>query len=112
MRCHLYSTKKSHITPIAIPIKLKAELECMERVHVIKKVTKLTDSVNSLDSVEKPNSSIRMCLDPKYLNGVIKILHYPNKTIDFILPDMIDLKMFSKFDARSCYWLFVLTEKT
>ena len=68
--------------PIAIRDKLKAELEHMEREHVIKKVTKPTDWVNSLVTVEKPNGSIRICLDPKDLNDAIKRPHYPNKTLD------------------------------
>ena len=97
--------------PIAIRDKLKAELERMEREHVIKKVTKPTDWVNSLVTVEKPNGSIRICLDPKDLNDAIKRPHYPNKTLDDILPDLTDAKIFSRFDARSGYWSIVLTEK-
>ena len=98
--------------PIAIRDKLKAELERMEREHVIKKVTKPTDWVNSLVTVEKPNGSIRICLDPKDLNDAIKRPHYPNKTLDDILPDLTDAKIFSRFDARSGYWSIVLTEKS
>ena len=84
----------------------------MEREHVIKKVTKPTDWVNSLVTVEKPNGSIWICLDPKDLNDAIKRPHYPNKTLDDILPDLTDAKIFSRFDARSGNWSIVLTEKS
>ena len=79
---------------------------------VMQKVTKSTDWVNSLVTVEKPNGSIRICLDPKDLNDAIKRPHYPNKTLDDILPDLTDAKIFSRFDARSGYWSIVLTEKS
>ena len=68
--------------------------------------------LNSLVTVEKPNGSIRICLDPKDLNGAIKRPHYPNKTLDDILPDLTDAKIFSRFDARSGYWSIDLTEKS
>ena len=84
----------------------------MEREHFIKKVTKPTDWVNSLVAVEKLNGSIRICLDPKDLNDAIKRPHYPNKTLDDILPDLTDAKIFSRFDARSGYRSIVLTEKS
>ena len=83
----------------------------MGREHVFKKVTKPTDWLNSLVTVDKPNGSIRICLNPKDLNDVIKRQQYPNKTLDDILPDFTDAKIFSRFDARSGYWYIVLTEK-
>ena len=83
----------------------------MERDQVISKVTMLTDWVNSLVTVEKPNCSPRVCLDPKELNDAIKRHHYPNKTLEDILPDLTDEKVFSKFDARSGYWCIVLSHR-
>ena len=83
----------------------------MERDQVISKVTEPTDWVNSLVTVEKPNGSLRVCLDPKDLNDAIKRPHYPNKTLDDILPDLTGAKVFFKFDARSGYWSIVLSHK-
>jgi hypothetical protein len=51
--------------PIALQPKLKEELDRMERLGVVSKVTEPTDWVSSLVVVEKPNGSIRVCLDPK-----------------------------------------------
>lgn len=84
----------------------------MESLGIIKKVTTPTDWVNSLVTVEKTNGSLRVCLDPKDLNNAIKRPHYPNRTLDDILPELSNATVFSKFDARSGYWSVQLTEKS
>ena len=99
-----YNCTPPRRVPVALRDKLKAELDRMEKQHVISKITEPTDWVNSLVTVEKPNVSLRVCLDPKDLNDAIKRPHYPNKTLEDILPDLTDAKVFSKFDARSGYW--------
>ena len=50
--------------PIAIQPKLKEELDRMENLGVISKVTEPTDWVSSLVIVHKPDGRIRVCLDP------------------------------------------------
>ncbi|XP_052820412.1 uncharacterized protein K02A2.6-like [Mya arenaria] len=97
--------------PVAIKDKLKVELDRMEHLNVTCKVTEPTDWVNSLVTVEKANGSLRICLDPKDLNDAIKRPHYPNKTLDDILPELSNATIFSKLDACSGYWSIKLTEK-
>ena len=58
--------------PYSIRTRLKNKLEEMERDHIIQKVNYPTDWVSSLVIVEKPDSSLRLCLDPKDLNNVIR----------------------------------------
>ena len=48
----------------------KSELDLMEKLNVIAKVTEPTDRVNS--DVQKANADIGICLDPKYLNHTIR----------------------------------------
>ena len=98
--------------PVAIKDKLKVELERMENQNIICKVTEPTDWVNSLVTVEKTDGSLRICLDPKDLNRAIKRPHYPNKTLDDILPELSNAKVFSKLDARSGYWSIKLSERS
>ena len=98
--------------PIAICNKLKLELDRMEKEKVIVKVTKPTDWVNSLVTVEKANGSLRVCLDPKDLNNAIMRPHYPTKSLDDILPDLAGATIFSKMDARSGYWSIKLTDRS
>ena len=58
--------------PISMLEKLKAELERMKKLDVIRKVDEPTDWVSSLVIIEKPDGNIRLCLDPKDLNKAIK----------------------------------------
>ena len=90
--------------PIALHAKLKAELDRMESLGVIDRVTELTDWVNSLVVVQKPNGQIRVCFDPKDLNKAIKRHHYQLPTAEDILSRMSGAKFFSKLDASSGYW--------
>ena len=63
-------------------------------------------------TVEIPNGNLRICLDPEDLSDAIKRPHYPNWTLEDILPDLTDAKVLSKFDARSGYWSIVLSKRS
>ena len=41
-------------------------------------------TLNSIVVMEKPNGSLRICLDPKDLNKAIKREHYPVPTVDMV----------------------------
>ena len=71
-----------------------------------------TDWVSSLVVVEKKNGKLRVCLDPKNLNAVLKRSHYPMPTFEDIIPDLNKAKVFSTFDARNGYWQIQLTEES
>ncbi len=84
--------------PVALRQPLKAELQRMEQNGIIESVTKPTDWVNSLVIVQKPNGSLRLCLDPQVLNNAIRRPHYPMKTLEDILPDLSDAKLMREPD--------------
>ena len=48
----------------------------MIKMEIIVPVQEPSDWVNNLVAVEKPNGSIRICLDPRDLNKAIKRPHY------------------------------------
>ena len=48
----------------------------------------------------KPDGSIRLCIDPHYLNQELKQSHYPLPVIDDILPGLSKVKVFSKADLQ------------
>ena len=50
------------------------------------------------------SDSIRLCLDPKYLNQAIMHPHYASKTVEEMSYSLCGAKFFSKLDARSGYW--------
>ena len=56
--------------------KLNTEFNRMVSLGVIEKVDKRTDWVNSIVIVEKSNGDIRICLDPKDLNLVLRNLRF------------------------------------
>ena len=53
-----------------------------EKEGVIRKVKKPTEWVNSIVTTEKPDGSLRLCLDPKDLNEAIVRPHYPVPKFD------------------------------
>jgi len=62
--------------PAALRDRVKEELDDMEKRGVVRKVEEPTDWVNSMAIVEKPNGSLRICLDPRHLNKAIKREHF------------------------------------
>ena len=98
--------------PYALKDRVKEELDKMEKLEVIEKVTEPTDWVNSLVIAEKPNGKLRLCLDPKDLNEAIKRPHYSTKTLEEALAEMPNDKCFSKLDAQSGYWQLKLDKKS
>ena len=68
--------------------------------------------VSSMVIVKKPNGNIRVCLDPKDLNKVLKCSHYPMPTINDILPELSRAKVFSVFDVKNGFWHIELDEES
>ncbi|KAI8506223.1 hypothetical protein Bbelb_156500 [Branchiostoma belcheri] len=99
--------------PVSLRDPLKAELDRMERLGVIRKVDEPTDWVNSLVVVEKPRTGkLRVCLDPRDLNKAIKREHYQLPTLEDITTRLAGSKYFSVVDARSGYWQVKLDEES
>ena len=69
---------------LSLQPKLEKELDEMVKQGIIVPVDDPTDWVNSLVVREKPNGSLRICLDPKDLNKAIKSKHYPIPIVDMV----------------------------
>ncbi|KAL1460265.1 hypothetical protein WDU94_012186 [Cyamophila willieti] len=102
--------------PRRVPFKLmslyKEELQRMEKMKVITKVTEPTLWLNSVVLVSKPDSSLRVCLDPKPLNNEIIRARYPLPTIEEVRSKMSGAKFFSKLDASTAFWAIKLDEES
>ncbi len=97
--------------PLTLKPKLKEELQRLEDLQIITPVTEPTPWVSSLVIVEKANK-LRVCIDPKDLNGAIKRSHYPLRTIEDIIPDLGKAKIFSVVDAKNGFWHVALDEES
>ena len=64
-------------------------------------VDKQTEWINSIVPVQKPDGSLRLCLDPKDLNRAIKRNQWYTRTIDDVLPQLAG-KSYSLSEAASC----------
>ena len=98
--------------PISMKEKVKTELLRMESEGVIKKQSEPTDWVNSMVVVPKPNGKVRICIDPRDLNKAVLREHYPMKTIEDILLEIPEAKVFSKLDAVSGYWQIKISQES
>ena len=72
---------RDDVTPVVMPLrrvplsvrpKLKAELQRLETLGVIKKAERTTDWVSSCCVTEKHSGKIRVCIDPLHLNTALK----------------------------------------
>ena len=98
--------------PVALKEKLKQELEKLQHLGIIEKVTEPTPWVSSLVTVRKPNGQLRVCLDPKDLNEALKRSYYSTPTIDEILPELGRAKVFSTINAKNEFWHVELTDES
>lgn len=99
--------------PIAMRDKLKKELESLEEQGIIVKETTHTDWVSNIVIVQKGNPdapSIRICLDPIPLNKALKRPNLQFVTLDEILPELGQARVFSTVDAKKGFWHVVLDE--
>lgn len=96
--------------PQALQPRLKETLEKLEKEGIVSKVNKPTDWVQSLVIVEKPNGNLRLCLDPRDLNKVIKREHYQIPSPDDIISRLEGKKIFSVVDLKDGFWHVPLDE--
>ena len=91
---------------------VKVELQRMENDGIITKVDQPTDWVNQMAVVDKKDGTVRICLDPRSLNDVLKREHYKLPVLDSILSEMSGSKIFSVFDLKQGYLHLELDEES
>lgn len=90
--------------PLSLHDRLKDELSAMVEQHIISPVDYPTDWVNNMQIVEKPNGSLRICLDPKPLNACIKREHFLIPKSEDILSRLSGKRVFTVLDLRNGFW--------
>ena len=97
--------------PLSLKDRLKEELTRLEKEHVIIKEEEPIYWVSSLVLTEKPKGKLRVCIDPQHLNRALKKSHYPLPVIEDILPELTDVKVFSKADLKNGFLQIQLDEE-
>ena len=98
--------------PLRLLDKLKLTIENLESNDIIAKVEEPVEWVSNLVIVEKPNNSLRLCLDPPDLNEAIEREDFKPPSFEKISNTLNGCKVFSVVDMSNCYWHQKLTEKS
>ena len=105
----IHSAKR---VPLSLHDKLKDTLGDLESRGIVEKVNKPTEWVNSLVIVEKTNGTLRLCLDPRDLNKVVKREHHMIPTAENIIAKLAGKKVFSVVDMKDGFWQIPLSNKS
>ena len=101
------SVKPVQHAPRRIPVPLKAMLKNkiseLEKMGVIEKVDGPSDWISSLVAVKK-GDKLRICIDPRDLNKAIKRPKFQMPTVDEVLPNLAQAKVFSVLDAKDGFF--------
>ena len=89
--------------PLAVKNKFIAEVKDLQEQGIIEKVSEPTDWVSA------PNG-IRLCIDSRPLNTALKRSEYPIPTVDHLLTEISNAKMFTLADIKSAFWHVPLDE--
>ena len=99
-----YSVSTPRRVPIPLLPKVKEELERMETLGVISKIDEPTDWCAGMVVVPKPGNGVRICVDLTRLNRYVKRERHILPSVDQVLAQIGDAKVFSKLDANSGFW--------
>ena len=80
--------------------------------RIIVRQKETTQWVNSMVTVVEVNEDVRICIDPKDLNKAISREHYPMKTVEEVVTNITNAKVFSEVDTTSGFWHLKLDEDT
>ena len=98
--------------PIPLRAKVKEELDRMEKLGVISKVTEPSSWCAGMVVVPKPSGAVRVCVDLKNLNQSVLREPHPIPSVDDTLAHLTGATVFSKVDANSGFWQIPLSEET
>ena len=91
---------------------VKQELERLVEIGVLIPLEEPTVWVSQMVVVKKPDGSLRICIDPHPLNDALQREHYRLPTLDDVLPDLNNAKVFRKLDVKQAYWYVRLDKES
>ena len=96
--------------PVSIRDKVKAEIYRLVDKEVLAPMDEPSEWTNQFVATTKKNGDIRICIDPQRLNQALMRERYKMPTLDELLPDLSEAKVFTKVDLSSAYWHLVLDD--
>ncbi len=99
---------------VAIPLRnaVTEELERMERLGVIARVTEPTEWCAGMVVVPKANNKVRICVDLTHLNQTVQRERHPLPAVEQTLAQLAGARLFSKLDANSGFWQIPLSPES
>lgn len=101
--------QKPRRIPVVYMEELKRTISDLNKRGVIEPVNKHVDWISNLVLVKR-GSKLRLCLDPSELNTAIKRTRHQIPTVEEMLPDLQNAKVFSVLDAKNGFWHLKLDE--
>ena len=96
------------LPPYRLPLKLrdkvKLELDRLCQLDIIEKFDRPTSWASRLTVVEKPDGTLRLCLDPQHLNKNIKDEHYAIPTLADLKSKLANANFFTVLDLKDGFW--------
>ena len=89
---------------VSVREKFKEQLQRLERLKAITPVHEPTEWVSQIVVAVKKSGELRVCIDQRPLNTVLKRERYQIPVIDDLLPDLTDARVFTKVDLASAFW--------
>lgn len=106
-----YVIHPARIVPYKIAKEVKAELQEMVKMGVIKPCREATDAVSPI-VVVKRKGKLRICPDYTDVNKNVKRQHFPLTGIDDIAARIAGSKYFTVLDCKKGFWQIRLSERT
>lgn len=106
-----FELKPARRIPYILRKAVKAELDSMVKLKVIKPIKEATPVVSPMVIVRKDNK-IRICLDPSDLNKNILRRYHPLNTVEEITAKIAGASYFTLLDCRRGFWQIEVTERT
>ena len=107
-----YSLNAPRRVPIPLMKSVKEELERMEKLDVITKVTEPTEWCAGMVVVPKAGGRVRICVDLTRLNESVCRERHIMPAVEQTLAQLVGAKVFSKLDANSGFWQIPLSPQS
>ena len=98
--------------PIAYQEELKGELDRMEKDGIVEKISTAVEWCSPIVIAHRKNGAIRVCIDYRRLNEVIRCPSRQIPTVEEVLGRVGQATCFSTLDMRNGYWQVEVEEES